>query len=105
MNWSADPRPAGASNEGRASALRLEVPNNRTSEPLRTCVREAVENYFRQLDGHEVSEFFNFVMAEVEAPLLEAVLEHTNGNQSRAGALLGINRSTLRKKLKHYNLI
>ena len=44
-------------------------------------------------------------MAEVEAPLLESVLAHTKGNQSRAAAMLGINRATLRKKLKRYNLI
>jgi Fis family transcriptional regulator len=68
-------------------------------------VKEAVENYFRHLDGHEVSELFDLVMAEVEAPLLESVLAHTNGNQSRAAAILGINRATLRKKLKRYNLV
>ena len=97
--------PPGSSNESRASALRLEVPDNRKSEPLRTCVREAVESYLRHLDGHEISEFFTLVMAEVEAPLLETVLAHANGNQSRAAAMLGINRATLRKKLKRYNLI
>ena len=64
-----------------------------------------MENYFRHLDGHEVSELFDLVMAEVEAPLLESVLAHTNGNQSRAAAILGINRATLRKKLKRYNLV
>jgi Fis family transcriptional regulator len=68
-------------------------------------VKEAVENYFRHLDGHDVSELFDLVMAEVEAPLLESVLAHTNGNQSRAAAILGINRATLRKKLKRYNLV
>ena len=85
--------------------MRLEVPDNRKSEPLRTCVKEAVENYFLNLDGHEVSEFFDLVMSEVEAPLLETVLAHANGNQSRAAAMLGINRATLRKKLRRYNLI
>ena len=64
-----------------------------------------MENYFRHLDGHEVSEFFDLVMTEVEAPLLETVLAHANGNQSRAAAILGINRATLHKKLKRYNLI
>ncbi len=105
MNSSDGPCPGGSSNKSRASALHLEVPDNRKTEPLRTCVKEAVENYFRQLDGDEVSGFFNLVMAEVEAPLLETVLAHANGNQSRAAAMLGINRATLRKKLKRYNLI
>lgn len=86
-------------------ALHLQVQDNRSSEPLRTCVKEAVENYFRQLDGHDVSALFELVMTEVEAPLLETVLAHANGNQSRAAAMLGINRATLRKKLKRYDLI
>ena len=90
---------------GCTPAPHLEVPDNRKSEPLRACVKVSVENYLRQLDGHDVSEFFSLVMTEVEAPLLESVLAHANGNQSRAAAMLGINRATLRKKLKRYNLI
>ena len=43
--------------------------------------------------------------AEVEAPLLACVLEHTDGNQTRAADALGLNRGTLRKKLKLYGLI
>ena len=99
------PCPPGSSDEHRGSTLRLQVPDNRRSEPLRTCVKEAVENYFLNLDGHDVSEFYDLVMSEVEAPLLETVLTQANGNQSRAAAMLGINRATLRKKLRRYNLV
>jgi Fis family transcriptional regulator len=45
------------------------------------------------------------VISEVEQPLFEAVLEYTDGNQCRAADILGINRGTLRKKLKTYNLL
>ena len=45
------------------------------------------------------------VLREVERPLLEVVMQQTNGNQSRAAEVLGINRNTLRKKLKLYELI
>ena len=75
-----------------------------TAEPLRSCVRQAVEEYFRNLDGHDASGLFALVMAEVEAPLLETTLAHAGGNQSRAAAMLGINRATLRKKLMRYGL-
>ena len=105
MSSSDRPGSAGAPEDGCTGALHLEVPDNSRSEPLRTCVKVAVENYIRQLDGDDVSGFYDLVMTEVEAPLLETVLAHANGNQSRAAAMLGINRATLRKKLKRYGLI
>lgn len=95
----------GAPDGTGTAAPSLEVPDHRRSEPLRQCVRVAVEDYLRQLDGHDVSDLFPLVMAEVEAPLLETVFAHANRNQSRAAAMLGINRATLRKKLERYNLI
>ncbi|KAB7623029.1 DNA-binding transcriptional regulator Fis [Alkalilimnicola sp. S0819] len=72
--------------------------------PIRACVADALEAYFRWLDGHECSGLYRMVLEEVEPPLLEAVLRHCGGNQTRAAALLGINRGTLRKKLQQYGL-
>ena len=46
----------------------------------------------------------DLVVHEIEEPLLRAVLEFTRGNQSRAAEVLGINRSTLRKKLRFHGL-
>jgi Fis family transcriptional regulator len=43
-------------------------------------------------------------LSEVEAPLLEVVMQFTGGNQTRAAAILGLNRGTLRKKLRQYGL-
>ena len=76
-----------------------------TAEPLHSMVRQAVEEYFRNLDGHDASGLFELVMTEVEVPLLETTLAHAGGNQSRAAAMLGINRATLRKKLMRYGLV
>ncbi|MGJ7457568.1 DNA-binding transcriptional regulator Fis [Halomonas sp. MA07-2] len=73
--------------------------------PLREAVDLAMRCYFAHLDGGEVTGLFTMVMAEVEAPLLAAVLDHTQGNQTRAAEMLGLNRGTLRKKLKQYDLI
>ena len=73
-------------------------------QPLRDCVRQSLERYFAELDGHSTSGLFKLVMAEVEAPLLAVVMRYTDSNQSKAAEILGINRGTLRKKLRQYDL-
>lgn len=78
---------------------------NGQSVTLRDSVEQALENYFSQLDGAPVSDVYQLVLSEVEAPLLEKVMEHTGDNQTRASAMLGLNRGTLRKKLKQYGLL
>lgn len=88
----------------RSAEELLRVDAARTKEPLRECVRDALTQYFRQLDGYDACDLFDLVMSEVEAPLLESVMEYTRGNVTRAATILGINRGTLRKKLKQYNL-
>ncbi len=72
--------------------------------PLSECVETALKNYFEQLDGHSAANLYEMLLAEVEAPLFKETLAHTNGNQSRAAEILGLNRGTLRKKLKTYGL-
>ena len=71
---------------------------------LRDSVNTAIKSYFSQLDGQEPADLYNMVLAEVEAPLLERVMEFTRGNQTKAAVILGLNRGTLRKKLKIYGL-
>ena len=68
-------------------------------------MRRSLADYFNQLDGEPVSELYQMVLAEMEIPLLEKVLEYTRGNQTKAAELLGLNRGTLRKKLKQYGLL
>jgi Fis family transcriptional regulator len=74
------------------------------NQPLRECVKQALENYFTRLEGHTPASLYDLVLEEVEIPLLEAVLRYVKGNQCKAALLLGISRGTLRKKLKIYNL-
>jgi len=73
-------------------------------QTLRSRVTNAPKLYFSQLDGTKVTELYDLVLAEVEAPLLEVVLEQVKGNQTKAAAMLGLSRGTLRKKLKQYDL-
>ena len=73
--------------------------------PIRDCVERAMRNYFEHLDGQDVQDIYQMVLSEVEMPLLEVVLEYTRNNQSRAAEVLGLNRGTLRKKLKQYDML
>ena len=75
------------------------------NQSLRDCVEQAMDNYFKHLDGQEVSDVYDLVMAEVEAPMLEIVMKYTRHNQTKAAHVLGLNRGTLRKKLKQYGLL
>ena len=79
---------------------------NGTIKPqlLRDAVKRAVTNFFAQLDGQEAQEVYEMVLSEVEAPLLVIIMQHTRGNKTRAANMLGINRGTLRKKLKKYGM-
>jgi len=75
------------------------------NQPLHDSVRQALESYFMQLKGQVPSNLYELVLAEVEVPLIQAVMEYTRGNQSRAAILLGLSRGTLRKKLKIYGML
>ena len=72
---------------------------------LREHVEIAMSDYFDQLEGQSVSDLYELVISEVEAPLLEAVMSHCHNNQTKASVALGLNRGTLRKKLKKYGML
>ena len=74
------------------------------SIPLRSHTEQALDSYFTNLNGHAPGHLYDLVMREVEEPLFRAVLDYADGNQSRAADILGINRGTLRKKLKNYGI-
>lgn len=78
---------------------------NYQHESLRQCVENALQQYFQTLDGQPANDLYQLVLSEVEAPLLEAVLSYTRNNQSKSAEMLGLNRGTLRKKLKQYDLL
>ena len=73
--------------------------------PLRQCVEHALTDYFVHLDGQTCTDLYQLVLKEVEAPLLAAVMNYTGDNQSKTAEMLGLNRGTLRKKLKEYDLL
>jgi Fis family transcriptional regulator len=72
--------------------------------PLRSHAERALSDYFTHLNGSHPSGLYDLVLREVEEPLFRVVLDYAAGNQSRAADILGINRGTLRKKLRQFGL-
>lgn len=81
-----------------------EMRDSKVNLSIREFMNTALNEYFSALDGQNTIDLYDMVLCEVEHPLLETVLKHCGGNQSKASVILGINRGTLRKKLKQYNL-
>ena len=77
---------------------------NGAARPLSHAVADSLEAYFRTLNGHAPRDLYDLVLEQVEQPLLKTVLHHCNGNQSRAAEMLGLNRATLRKKLRQHGI-
>lgn len=86
------------------ASTRQDASRSPVKTPLREHVAQSVRRYLRDLDGCDADDVYEIVLREMEIPLFVEVLNHCEGNQSRAAALLGIHRATLRKKLKDYGL-
>ena len=76
-----------------------------TKKHIDACVRESLEQYFKDLRGAEPHSLHAMVLAAVEKPLLDVVMKQAEGNQSKAAEWLGLNRNTLRRKLLDHKLI
>jgi Fis family transcriptional regulator len=72
---------------------------------IEECIRDSLEQYFKDLRGTEPHSVHDMIVGAVEKPMLEVVMRHADGNQSRAADWLGINRNTLRRKLLDHKLI
>ena len=76
-----------------------------SKSPLKEEVRKAMKRYFKQLDQNNTPiDVYQLVLNEIEPPLLSSVMKFSNNNQSKASRVLGINRTTLRTKLKKYDI-
>ena len=90
---------------GNKKKKNKELKASKNRRPLRSHTEDALNAYFRTLNGDRPGELYDLVLGEVEEPLFRIVMDYTQGNQSQAAGILGINRGTLRKKLKTYSLI
>jgi Fis family transcriptional regulator, factor for inversion stimulation protein len=75
-----------------------------TRKLIEDSVRITLEHYFKDLRGAEPNNMHALLVTAVEKPLLEVVMHKTDGNQSKAAEWLGINRNTLRRKLRDHGL-
>lgn len=75
------------------------------NKPLRDCVLSAFKNYYNHLDGSEPNDVMELFESQAKAAAIEATMNYTRGNQSKAAKVLGISRGTLRKLLKKYDLV
>ena len=78
--------------------------SNQERRTLRYQVGISLRRYFKELDGSKATNVFEMVTKEVEKPMLEEVMKFCDGNKTKASKILGINRITLRTKLKQYDL-
>ena len=63
-----------------------------------------LDQYFEDLNGDEPSAIYEMVITTIEKPLLLYIMNQVEGNQSNAAKILGLNRNTLRKKLKQHKI-
>ena len=81
----------------------LQQPSS-TELPLREHAERAITDYLAHLEGHHPAPLYDLVLSEIEEPMFRVVMRHTGGNQTRAAEILGINRATLRRKLRELGL-
>ncbi|SDW57610.1 helix-turn-helix domain-containing protein [Thiocapsa roseopersicina] len=86
------------------TATGLQVVEADRTDPLSKCVQDALRFYLENMAGHDVVNLYALVLEEVERPMFETVLDHTNGNLSHAAKILGLTRATLRKRLAAYGI-
>ena len=91
-------------NGARGATWLVSVAKKNKTSLLQQSVEMAIRKYLDDLDGELPCNLFDTVISEVEQPMLKTMLRHCDNNQSRTASCLGINRGTLRKKLKLYHI-
>ncbi len=86
-------------------ALPMGGEESRAEESLGAAVERHLSAYFAGFqDGLPPAGLYHRILREIEYPLLTAALAATRGNQIRAADLLGVNRNTLRKKIRDLDI-
>ena len=78
-----------------------EKPVKLNEQSLSNAIESMIKNHLKAHDK-DIVDLYKLVIEEVEEPLYKCAIEHCRYNQSRAAAILGVSRGTLRSRLKHY---
>ncbi len=98
-------RPAAGGEQRQPAVTSAAAAGAARGETIEQCILRSLNEYFDNLDGAKPHALHEMVLQATERPLIKFAIERTNGNQSAAAELLGINRNTLRKKLQEYHLV
>ncbi len=83
----------------------LELPNSKKRQPsLEEIITEKLRPVIERADHQQQHDLYDLCMPYMEGPLIRLVLEKVRGNQVQAAEVLGINRNTLRKKIKQLDI-
>ena len=73
---------------------------SQSNDSFNHAIASILKSYLDKHQGFLPVNLYNIIIQKVEQPLIETILEQTDGNLSRAAKILGLSRITLRKKLK-----
>lgn len=62
--------------------------NSINENEIACCIRKSIDKYLNDLDGEKPCSIHDMVILSVEKPLIEVILQHTQGNQTQAAELL-----------------
>jgi len=91
-------------NTAKLKIQKLSAPDKKRKTCLCDSVHDATQSYLDDLDGHEAKDLYELFLAEFEKPFFKVVLQHARGNITKASRILGLNRATLRNRLRKYDL-
>ncbi|BBI01318.1 DNA-binding protein [Buchnera aphidicola (Nipponaphis monzeni)] len=88
----------------RLFVLTTNIKKQIIEQPLRKLVKQSIKNYLSEIENKNINNLYKILLSEIEQPLLDLIMQFTRGNQTQAALIMGINRGTLRKKLKMYGM-
>ena len=81
-----------------------QLANEIIGQPLEEIVYVRLADYFKRLHGHRAEDLYGVIMPQLERPLIKLAIEACNGNKCDTAKMLGINRNTLLKKMRHLGM-